>query len=435
MEQEYHAGFMSPRPSWKKAFKAYRQDLAIAFIDTLVLVGLWGVSSFIWNDLVHGSRDFLSLPWWIMVVVSVELAFLWQSFAVSPGMKLTGRRLADASGKPEKHFLRRRLLRSLSLHLLPLLVFLVVATGRYSDLHNNVAGFQSVSVAELPDKRKGWYRRSWMVAVVVLGMAMYVASALFTQVDLVKLFTNASATSEIWYRVFHPDWSILHLGFRLLIVTLFMAFMATLFGVLIAAPLSFLAARNLSTGIVGRLVYTVLRILMSIIRSIQPFVWAIIFVVWVRTGASAFAGALALFVHSVADLTKLYSERLESIDSGPVEAIRATGANKLQVILYGIVPQIVNPYLSFTIYRWDINVRMATIIGLVGGGGIGQRLLQLTRNWVWDQAIVLMLLIMVAVWGMDYMSSKLRERFETGGSVKITAQQTRKAKAQTETPE
>ncbi len=74
------------------------------------------------------------------------------------------------------------------------------------------------------------------------------------------------------------------------------------------------------------------------------------------------------------------------------------------------MPQIINPYLSFTIYRWDINVRMATIIGLVGGGGIGQRLLQLTRNWVWDQAIVLMLLIMFAVMVMDYSSSRLRER-------------------------
>ena len=433
MEQNYHAGFMSTRPSWKKAFMAYRQDLAIAFIDTLVLVGLWGISSFIWNDLVHGTRDFLSLPWWMMVVVSVELAFLWQSCAVSPAMKLTGRRLVDVQGESRKRCFGRRFLRWLSLHMLPFLVFPVIATGRYSALHNRVAGFQSVSVAELPDKRKAWYRRSWVLAIAALGLATYVASALFTQVDLVKLFTNASSTSEIWARIFNPDWSILHLGFRLLIVTLYMAFMATLFGVLLAAPLSFLAARNLSTGIVGRLIYTVLRILMSIIRSIQPFVWAIIFVVWVRTGASAFAGALALFVHSVADLTKLYSERLESIDNGPVEAIRATGATKLQVILYGIVPQIVNPYLSFTIYRWDINVRMATIIGLVGGGGIGQRLLQLTRNWVWDQAIVLMLLIMGAVWGMDYMSSKLRERFETGGSVKVTAQQMRKAKTQTET--
>ena len=109
-------------------------------------------------------------------------------------------------------------------------------------------------------------------------------------------------------------------------------------------------------------------------------------------------------------LADVHPERLKSIDPGPVEAIRATGAGRLQVILYGVVPQIVNPYLSFTIYRWDINVRMATIIGLVGGGGIGQRLLQLTRNWVWDQAIVLMLLIMFAVMVMDYSSSRLRER-------------------------
>ncbi|UCF10202.1 MAG: ABC transporter permease subunit, partial [Candidatus Bipolaricaulota bacterium] len=98
------------------------------------------------------------------------------------------------------------------------------------------------------------------------------------------------------------------------------------------------------------------------------------------------------------------------INSGPLEALQATGANRLQTIVYAVIPQILPPFISFTIYRWDINVRMATIIGLVGGGGIGQRLLQLTRNWVWDQAIVLMLLIMVAVWAMDYSSSRLRER-------------------------
>ncbi len=419
MEQNYPAGFMTARPSWKKAFKAYRQDLAIALVDIVVIVALWSLSSFIWNDLMYGTRDFLSAPWWVILIVAVELAFVWQSFAVSPGMKLTGRRLTDTAAAA--HPMRRRLLRVLSLHALPFLVFPTVATARYSDIHNMITGFKTVSVAELPDPRKAWYRRSSAVAIVLLALATYFASALFSQVDLVKLFTNASSTSEIWNRILHPDWSILGLGGRLLIVTLFTAFMATFFGVLVAAPLSFLAARNLSHGIVGRLLYTIIRIIMSVVRSIQPFVWAIIFVVWVRTGNAPFAGTLALLVHSIADLTKLYSERLESIDTGPVEAIRATGATDLQVILYGIVPQIVNPYLSFSIYRWDINVRMATIIGLVGGGGIGQRLLQLTRNWVWDQAIVLMLLIMGAVWGMDYMSSKLRERFETGGRVRRRA--------------
>jgi len=335
---------------------------------------------------------------------------MWQSFGLSPGMKLLGRRLVDEQNGSWWVSLGRRSLRVLLLHVMPALLLQVILTTRYIPWHDRLLGFRSASAAEIDEIRVPWYRCSSAVAVILLGLAMYLASALFTHVDLVKLFTNASSTSEIWNKIFHPDWSILGLGIRLLIVTLFMAFMATLFGVVVAVPLSFFAARNLAHGIVGRSIYTVLRVIMSIIRSIQPFIWAIIFVVWVRTGASAFAGALALFVHSVADLTKLYSERLESIDPGPVEAIRATGAGRLQVILYGVVPQIINPYLSFTIYRWDINVRMATIIGLVGGGGIGQRLLQLTRNWVWDQAIVLMLLIMFAVMVMDYSSSRLRER-------------------------
>lgn len=410
MKEKYYAGFMTERPTWRKARRAFLKDMTILVTDVLFLAFLWWLGSYIWNDLVHQTRDFLSVPWWIMVVSVIELAFVWQSFGLSPGMRLLGRRLVNEQDGPWWISLGRRSIRVLLLHVMPALLFQVILTTRYTPWHDRFLGFRSASAAEIDEIRVPWYRCSSAIAVIFLGVAMYLTSTLFTQIDLVKLFTNASSTSEIWNKIFHPDWSILRLGVRLLIVTLFMAFMATFFGVIVAIPLSFLAARNLSHGFIGRTIYTMLRILMSIIRSIQPFIWAIIFVVWVRTGAAAFAGALALFVHSVADLTKLYSERLESIDPGPVEAIRATGAGRLQVILYGVVPQIVNPYLSFTIYRWDINVRMATIIGLVGGGGIGQRLLQLTRNWVWDQAIVLMLLIMFAVMVMDYSSSRLRER-------------------------
>jgi phosphonate transport system permease protein len=407
-KERYHAGFMTARPSWSVALRAYRKDIGTVIADLSVLIALWLLASFIWNDLAHGVRDFMSVPWWVMLVSCFELALVWQSFGISVGMRASGRRRLDE--RNGKSLNARRLLRIVFLHGLPLFIIPIVVTARYRPWHDVVAGFRPVSAAEVSESRRPWYRTSWMLAFIALAGSMYLASALFTQVDLVKLFTNAGATAEIWGRIFHPDWSILGLGVRLLIVTLFMAFMATFFGVLVAVPLSFLAARNLASGFVARAIYTFLRIVMSIIRSIEPIVWAIIFVVWVRTGSAAFAGSLALFVHSVADLTKLYSERLESIDTGPVEAIRATGATGLQVILYGVVPQIINPYLSFTIYRWDINVRMATIIGLVGGGGIGQRLIQLTRNWVWDQAIVLMLLIMLAVWVMDYSSSKLRER-------------------------
>src|SRR5690606_10217601 len=109
-------------------------------------------------------------------------------------------------------------------------------------------------------------------------------------------------------------------------------------------------------------------------RSIEPIIWAVIAAVWV--GLGPFAGVIAMTIHTIAALGKLYSEAIESIDPGPIEAVTATGANALQRIMYAIVPQIIPPFLSFTIYRWDINVRMSTIIGFVGGGGIGQYLFE-----------------------------------------------------------
>ena len=120
---------------------------------------------------------------------------------------------------------------------------------------------------------------------------------------------------------------------------------------------------------VGMWVYYVFRTLFNTLRSIEALILAIVFVIWV--GLGAFAGALALALHTVAASAKLYSEQVESINAGPVEAVKATGATRLQTVVYAVVPQIVPPYISFTMYRWDINVRMSTIIGFVGGGGIG----------------------------------------------------------------
>lgn len=161
-------------------------------------------------------------------------------------------------------------------------------------------------------------------------------------------------------------------------------------------------------GPLGRLVYTLVRATASFTRSIDAVVWAVIFAVWV--GVGSFAGVLALWVHSIVDLIKLYSEQLESIDPGPIEAITATGANKLQVIRYAIIPQIINPFLSFTLYRWDINVRMATVVGLVGGGGIGWRLISYLRSTQFREAGTMTVLIVLLVWAIDYVSAKLREK-------------------------
>jgi phosphonate ABC transporter permease subunit PhnE len=159
---------------------------------------------------------------------------------------------------------------------------------------------------------------------------------------------------------------------------------------------------------IGLVIYYVVRTILNGLRSIEPLIMGMVFVIWVSIGP--FAGVLALALHSIAALGKLYSEQVESIDPGPVEAITATGATRLQMIRYGVVPQIVPPYIAFTLYRWDINVRMSTIIGFVGGGGIGFVLQQWINLLQYREAGVAVLAIAVVVAALDYASAKAREK-------------------------
>jgi len=159
---------------------------------------------------------------------------------------------------------------------------------------------------------------------------------------------------------------------------------------------------------VGMVIYTITRTMLNALRSVEALVMAIVFVIAV--GIGPFAGVLALGLHTIVSLAKLYSEQVESILPGPLEAVEATGANRLQTIVYAVIPQIVPPYISYTMYRWDINVRMSTIIGFVGGGGIGFLLQQNINLLNYRGASAQMLAIAVVVASMDYISSVLREK-------------------------
>lgn len=209
------------------------------------------------------------------------------------------------------------------------------------------------------------------------------------------------------------DWVIsaeLKLAIVKMIETIFIGMMATFFGIILSVPVSFLAARNLMNANTFTLgIYYFVRFVLNIIRSIEPLIWAIIAVIIV--GLGPFAGIIALTVHSIAALAKLYSESIESIDPGPIEAVQATGANWLQIIMYGVVPQIIPPFVSFTIYRWDINIRMSTVIGLVGGGGIGLMLTQWIRMFDYRSAGMAVWFIAITVAILDYVSAEIRERF------------------------
>jgi phosphonate ABC transporter permease subunit PhnE len=175
-------------------------------------------------------------------------------------------------------------------------------------------------------------------------------------------------------------------------------------GLLLAA---FTKAKDtLPTGLV---IYTITRTILNSLRSVEALVMAIVFVIAV--GIGPFAGVMALGLHTIVSLAKLYSEQVESILPGPLEAVQATGANRLQTIIYAVVPQIIPPYISYTMYRWDINVRMSTIIGFVGGGGIGFLLQQNINLLNYRAASAQMIAIAVVVSMMDYVSSVLREKY------------------------
>jgi phosphonate transport system permease protein len=200
------------------------------------------------------------------------------------------------------------------------------------------------------------------------------------------------------------------LSIERMIETIFLGMMATAFGIVFAVPVSFLAARNLMSGSKVTLgIYYVVRGFLNIIRSIEPLIWVIIAAQWV--GLGPFAGIIALTIHTIAALGKLYSEAIESIDPGPIEAIRATGATNLQTIMYAVVPQMIPPFVSFSIYRWDINVRMSTVVGLVGGGGIGFLLVQYIRLLNFRAAGIAVWFIAITVAILDYVSAEIRERF------------------------
>ncbi|MGE5085848.1 MAG: phosphonate ABC transporter, permease protein PhnE [Bacillota bacterium] len=254
-----------------------------------------------------------------------------------------------------------------------------------------------------------WYRSFWgwqFAVVMVVAIAVSVIKTQFSVVELLDHNGIAGAV-RLFKDLLNPNWEVLPRAVLNIIETIFMAFLATSLAIPVAFVLSFFCAKNIMRGPVAYVIYLALRTVLNVMRSIEALIWAIIFSVWV--GIGPFAGMLALMIHSVVSLAKQYSEMVESVEEGPLEAIESTGANKLQTIWYAIVPQVVLPYISFTLYRWDINVRMATIIGLVGGGGIGTMLIQYQGQAMWREVGCIIAVIAVVVWALDQASAYIRE--------------------------
>jgi phosphonate transport system permease protein len=194
-----------------------------------------------------------------------------------------------------------------------------------------------------------------------------------------------------------------------MIETIFLGVMATAFSMVIALPLAFLGARNIMAGNpITQAIYLFIRVMFTIIRSIDVLI--VVIVLLVIFGPGNAAGVFGLAFHNIGVLGKLYSEAIEGIDAGPLEAITATGANRTQVVWTAVLPQITNPFISFTIYRLDTNVRLAPILGLVGGGGIGTDLFQSIQLFQYGAAGLIIFMIVFTVATMDFISAQIRKR-------------------------
>ncbi len=244
----------------------------------------------------------------------------------------------------------------------------------------------------------------------VLGVAAFLYCWNVAEISIRSLFNPGKNFGSLLLDFIKLDLSpkVIQVVFQQMLVTIFQAMLATTLGAILAFPFSFLAAKNLTGR--SRLsvwIYYIARATLNILRSIEALLYVVIFIFWV--GIGPFAGMLALAITSFALVGKLFSEAIENIDTGPIEAVTATGANRTQMIAYAILPQIVPPFVSYLIYQWDINVRMATIIGFAGGGGIGLTLTTFFGSLQYHKAGTVVLFIVVVVALMDFASAKLRQ--------------------------
>lgn len=243
---------------------------------------------------------------------------------------------------------------------------------------------------------------SWASVLIVTGLLVWSWGPV-EMYRWVSLFTDASNMGEFASGFLKPnflDWDIYVAD---MIVTIQIAVWGTFLAVIVGIPFAILSSNNICPVWVVQPV----RRVMDACRAINEIVFALLFVVAV--GLGPFAGVMALFVHNLGVVAKLFSESVEAIDPQPVEGIRATGASKLHEIIYGVIPQVVPHWISFGLYRFETNVRSATVLGIVGGGGIGQLLWENIRSFAYSETAAIMIIIIASITLIDLLSQKLRK--------------------------
>lgn len=256
-----------------------------------------------------------------------------------------------------------------------------------------------------PEKPPHWgVRLAWFAV-----SALVVAAAWHVEFSWDRLRGLPRAALDYADKLFlPPDWSALPDAIDAAIASIQMAWIGTVIAATCSLPLAFLAASNVSPAPVRY----ALRLLFNVIRAIPELVLAV--AILSVTGLTQFTGALAIGIHSIGTLGKLSFEAIETVDRGPIEAARAAGASRSQMVRWGILPQVLPEIVSFWLYRFEVNVRAGAVLGLIGAGGVGLMLLQNAQYRRWEVIGTLLIVVVIATIVVDLVSGTVRKRIITG---------------------
>ncbi|WP_415838250.1 phosphonate ABC transporter, permease protein PhnE [Polaromonas hydrogenivorans] len=260
--------------------------------------------------------------------------------------------------------------------------------------------------ATRPEGALGWLGYA-AAALAIAWVLQWSASG--AQMSWGELANGMPQIGDFLTRSVPPDWSILNRLWAPALETIQIAIWGTLLSVILALPLSFIAASNLHSW---HWLRRVTRQFLNVVRSINELILALVFVSAV--GLGPFPGVLALALHGMGMLGKFFAESIEEIDQGPLEALRSAGATQLQVIAFGVVPQAITAWIAVVLYRFEVNLRSATVLGMVGAGGLGFELVSSLKLFRYQETATCIVVITVMVIAADLVSNWLRSRIQQG---------------------
>ncbi len=257
-----------------------------------------------------------------------------------------------------------------------------------------------------PQGKGGWL--GYAALALAIGWVLH-WSAAGAQMSWSELAGGMPQIGDFLSRSVPPDWSMLPRLWAPALETIQIAIWGTLLSVILALPLSFVAAGNLHGW---HWLRRITRQFLNVIRSINELILALVFVSAV--GLGPFPGVLALALHGMGMLAKFFAEAIEEIDDGPLQALRSAGASQLQIIAFGVVPQVITAWIAVVLYRFEVNLRSATVLGMVGAGGLGFELVSSLKLFRYQETATCIIVITVMVIAADMVSNWLRSRIQQG---------------------